>query len=478
MSNSENSSSMGVMVRLSIMMFLQFFIWGAWYVTAPNFLVSIGFGDGDFGWTYSVGPIAGMITPLFVGMIADRFLPAQVVMGVMHLLGATFMFMATGQMDGSADPSTINWFFFGHMLSFYPTLALTNTIAMKNMTNSEKQFPLIRVFGTGGWILAGLTISWMAYDSSINMFNMAAGAAAALGLFSFALPHTPPVKSDKKISVGELLGFDALALLKDKSYLIFMISSVLICIPLAFYYQLTSRIVQMVGLPVGQTMSYGQMSEVFFMLVMPLFFARLGVKWMLAFGMLCWVIRYALFAIGAPQEISWMIIIGIVIHGICYDFFFVTGQIDTDKIAPEKIRGQAQGLLVLLTLGLGMFIGAQVAGKVAIKYTPAIVAENTEKSKEAALKIKEIKERKQDLSGDALLKADSEIADLTKHQGELAMANIKAMDWKMIWGIPAGMAAVVLVFFVLLFKEPKKMEEENSSEMSQASVETEDTETV
>lgn len=468
MSESEGQSSKSVLVRLSIMMFLQFFIWGAWYVTAPNFLGKIGFGDGDFGWTYSVGPIAGMITPLFVGMIADRFLPAQIVMGVMHLLGATFMFLAMGYMDGSSDPSIINWFFFGHMLSFYPTLALTNTIAMKNMTNSEKQFPIVRVFGTAGWIIAGLTLSWMAFDSSINMFKMAAGAAAALGIFSFMLPHTPPVKSDKKVSIGELLGFDAFALLKEKSYLIFMISSILICIPLAFYYQLTSRIVQLVGLPVGQTMSYGQMSEVFFMLVMPFFFVRLGVKWMLFFGMLCWVIRYALFAIGAPQEISWMIVIGIVIHGICYDFFFVTGQIYTDKIAPEKIRGQAQGLLVLLTLGLGMFIGAQVAGKVATKYTPAIVGENIAKSKDAAVKIKTISESKESLKGEALKSAELEIAALSKLQGELAMANIKAMDWKMIWGIPAGMAAIVLVFFTIFFKEPKKTEEDEEPQAEAA----------
>ena len=462
MSESEGKASFSVLARLAIMMFLQFFIWGAWYVTAPNFLSTIGFEGEDFGWTYSVGPIAGMITPLFVGMIADKFLPAQIVMGVMHLLGATFMFLASGQMDGSVDPSTINWFFFGHMLSFYPTLALTNTIAMKNMTNSEKQFPLIRVFGTAGWIVAGLSLSWLAFDSSINMFKMAAGAAAALGIFSFMLPHTPPVKSDKKVSVGELLGFDALALLKDRSYLIFMISSILICIPLAFYYQITSRIVQLVGLPVGQTMSYGQMSEVFFMLIMPLFFARLGVKWMLFFGMLCWVIRYALFAIGAPQEISWMIIIGIVLHGICYDFFFVTGQIYTDKIAPKAIRGQAQGLLVLLTLGLGMFVGAQVAGKIEAKYTPAIVAENASKSKEAAQEITKITESKSDLKGEELATAEAKIAELTKLQGELGMASLKAMNWKMIWGIPAGMAAVVLVFFTLLFKEPKKKEEEDS----------------
>jgi hypothetical protein len=190
----------------------------------------------------------------------------------------------------------------------------------------------------------------------------------ALGLFSLTLPHTPPVK-DGKVSVKQILGLDALVLLKDKSYLIFLISSLLICIPLAFYYQIAARVVEMAELPVGQTMSYGQMSEIFFMLVMPLFFKRLGVKWMLGVGMLAWVLRYALFAFGAPDQVRWMILVGILMHGICYDFFFVTGQIYTDQAAGPKIRAQAQGLLVLFTLGLGMFIGAQVAGKIEAQHT-------------------------------------------------------------------------------------------------------------
>jgi nucleoside transporter len=466
---SEGKSSASVMVRLSIMMFLQFFIWGAWYVTAPNFLGSLGFDGAAFGWTYSVGPIAGMITPFFIGVIADRFLPAQIVMGIMHLLGAGFMYFATTMMDGSHDPSTINWFFFGHMLSFYPTLGLTNTIAMKNMTNSEKQFPLIRVFGTIGWIAAGLSLSWMMIDNKIDMFYMAAAAAGVLGIFSFVLPHTPPVKSDKPVSVKELFGFDAFALLKDKSYMIFMVSSILICIPLSFYYILTSRVVEMVGLPVGQTMSYGQMSEIFFMLVMPFFFVRLGVKWMLFIGMLCWVIRYGLFAIGAPDQISWMILVGIVIHGICYDFFFVTGQIYTDKIAPEHLRGQAQGLLVLCTLGFGMFVGAQIAGKVETKYTPPIVAENAAKTKAISKQITEIKKSADKLSGVALTKSNEQIKALETETGKLKMESLQSMNWKMIWGIPAAMAGVVMLLFLIFFKyEDKKDEEDSGSEQKPA----------
>ncbi|NBQ22946.1 MAG: MFS transporter, partial [Verrucomicrobia bacterium] len=340
-----------VRIQLSAMMFLQFFVWGAWYVTAPNYLAA------DFGWTYSVGPLAGIISPFFVGMIADRFFAAQRVMGVMHFGGGILMLAATYLMQSeNPSPSTINLVLFGYMLTYYPTLALSNTLAMKNMTNPDKEFPLIRVFGTIGWIAAGLLLSALAWDTSISMFYLTSVAALALGVVSFMLPHTPPAESSGKITMGQILGLDALVLLKNRSYLIFMISSFLICIPLAFYYQIASRVVEMTGLPIGQTMSYGQMSEIFFMVIMPFFFARLGVKWMLAVGMLAWVVRYGLFAIGAPNEVRWMILTGVIIHGICYDFFFVTGQIYTDKFAPKPIRAQAQGMLVLFTLGLGMFI--------------------------------------------------------------------------------------------------------------------------
>jgi len=351
------------------MMFLQFFIWGAWYVSAPSYLGTIGFGDADFGWTYSVGPIAGMITPFFVGMVADRFFSAQKVLGILHLFGAGLMLLATQKMNGGGVPAEINWIFFGYMLTYFPTLALTNTLAMKNMSNPEKDFPGIRVLGTIGWIAAGLTLSWLGFEKGINMFYLTAGAAAALGIFSFALPDTPPA-SEGKVTARQIMGLDALVLLKNRSFLLFILASTLICIPLSFYYQIAARVVEMGGLPIGQTMSYGQMSEIFFMIVMPFFFVRLGVKWMLAIGMLAWVARYALFAIGAPDEVRWMIITGIVLHGICYDFFFVTGQIYTDKAAPKPIRAQAQGLLVFFTLGLGMFIGAQVASKIKGQHTP------------------------------------------------------------------------------------------------------------
>jgi len=445
MSNGKSSTT----AKLSVMMFLQFFIWGAWYVTAPNYLGTIGFTADDFSWTYSVGPIAGILSPFFVGMIADRFFPAQRVLGILHLFGGLMMLIAAGVMKPETSPTMINWFFFGHMLCYYPTLALTNTIAMRHVENAEKQFPLIRVFGTIGWIVAGLSLSFLLWDKKVEMFYLAGGAAVLLGLVSFGLPSTPPTATGK-VGIREVFGLEALVMLKDRSYLVFLLSSMLICIPLAFYYQITSRVVEMVGLPIGQTMSYGQMSEIFFMLVMPLFFARLGVKWMLAVGMLAWVGRYLLFAFGAPDQVVWMILVGVIIHGICYDFFFVTGQIYTDKKAPAGIRGQAQGLLVLFTLGIGMLVGAQVAGKVEAAYSPEAVAQYGEqvKAKEAALA--EIGEQIDANETEALL---TQKAGLEKEKGELRIKQLEAMEWKGLWMFPAIFAAGVLGVFLLLFKD-------------------------
>jgi nucleoside transporter len=437
----------------SAMMFLQFFIWGSWYVTGPNFLSTIGFKAGDFGWTYSVGPIAGMISPFFVGMIADRFFAAQRVLGVLHILGAVMMLFATTLMRGvSPSPDLINTVFFGYMLTYFPTLALTNTLAMRNMTNPEKEFPGIRVLGTIGWIVAGLALTQVGWDKTINMFYLTSGASLLLGLFSFMLPHTPPLETGP-VSARQILGLDAWVLLKDRSYLTFIIASTLICIPLAFYYQIASRVVEMSGLPIGQTMSYGQMSEIFFMLVMPFFFVRLGVKWMLAVGMLAWVARYALFAVGASDQITWMIITGIVLHGICYDFFFVTGQIYTDRVAPKQVRAQAQGMLVLFTLGLGMTIGAQVAGRIEAMHTPeaskaqaAIVVAKTEEL--TVLQEKITKASPADKPG---LEAQAKAVEADKTAAR--KAELKAIEWKQLWGKPAAFAAIIFVAFVLIFKD-------------------------
>lgn len=469
-----------VRAQLSVMMFLQFFIWGAWYVTAPNYLGTIGFKAGDFGWTYSVGPIAGMISPFFVGMIADRFFAAQRVFGVMHLLGAVAMLGATILMKAlEPSPALINLVFFGHMLAYFPTIALANTIAMKNMTNSEKEFPLIRVFGTIGWIAANFVVSWCGWSTKIQMFHLTAASAALLGLFSFALPNTPPNR-EASVSFRQVLGLDALVLLRNRSYLVFIISSMLICIPLAFYYQIASRVVEMAdftsfgtfqtlastlgfGDAIAAVMSFGQISEIFFMIVMPFFFARLGVKWMLAVGMLAWVTRYALFAFGAPDQVRWMILAGIILHGICYDFFFVTGQIYTDQIATKQIRAQAQGMLVLFTLGLGMFIGAQVAGHIEAKHT-------TEASKawaaEVAAKVQEIKQLNAQLASVSELEKSalqSEITKLEREKSELRKNELRAIEWKGLWGKPAIFAGAILLLFVVLFRDDRTRQEAATS---------------
>ena len=437
-------------VQLSVMMFVQFFIWGAWYVTAPNYLNTIGFTANDIGWTYTIGPLACIISPFFVGMIADRFFAAQKVVGVLHIVGGLLVFYATTLMKASpVSPYAINLALFAHTLAYFPTIALTNTIAMKNVTSSEKEFPLIRVFGTLGWIAVGLALTWLKWETTISMFYLTAGASLAMGLFSFTLPDTPPTTATGKTTASQILGLDAFVLFKNRSYLIFMAASMLICIPLAFYYQITSRIVEMAALPIGQTMSYGQMSEIFFMLVMPLFFARLGVKWMLAAGMLAWVVRYALFAFGAPAQIRWMIILGIVLHGICYDFFFVTGQIYTDQVAPKEIRAQAQGLLVLFTLGLGMAIGANVAGRIEAQHTPAASLAASEQVVSATTALEKLKTA----TNLAATDRESQVAALETQKSAARLASLRAIEWQPLWGKPALFAAAILLLFVLFFKQ-------------------------
>jgi nucleoside transporter len=459
--------------QLSVMMFAQFFVWGAWYVTAPNYLGTIGFTATDFAWTFAVGPIAGIISPFFVGMIADRFFPAQRVLGVMHILGAAIMLFATTMMKAqNPSPDTINLVIFGYQLTYFPTLALANTLAMKNMANPEKDFPTIRVLGTIGWIVAGVALTLFGWEKGVEMFYLTAGASLLLGICSFTLPHTPPVK-EGKVSVRQILGLDALVLFKDRNYLIFMAASMLICIPLAFYYQIASRVVEMTGLPIGQTMSYGQASEIFFMLVMPFFFARLGVKWMLALGMLAWVTRYALFSFGAPDEVRWMIIGGIVLHGICYDFFFVTGQIYTDQVAPKHIRAQAQGMLVLFTLGLGMAIGAQIAGQIEAQHTPKASVWIAQIFPDKAESVRAIETRLESSPAGEKARIQEELSQTVKairdsanaeQQTALQKASLNAIEWTPLWGKPAIFAAVILAMFVLLFKNKKAVASDKKAE--------------
>jgi nucleoside transporter len=451
----ENPHVSPTTARLSIMMFLEFFIWGSWQVTAAKYLQLIGFTGDDIGWTYAVGPIAGMISPFFVGVIADRFMATEKILGLLHLAGAGLMFAATRLMTGtSPSPFAINLMIFAYALTYFPTIALANTLAMHTMTDASREFPRVRVFGTMGWIAAGITLSVTDWGSTIGMFYLAAAAAALLGLYSFSLPHVPPPARGQEVSLRQILGLDALVLLKNRSFLVFILSSFLICIPLACYYQLAERTVTAAGIDNPPfKMTFGQMSEIFFMLVMPVFFARLGVKWMLLAGMAAWVVRYTLFALGAPDQIQWMIYLGVMLHGVCYDFFFVTGQIYTDMAAPPQIRGQAQGLLVLFTLGLGMCIGALVAGNVEKAYTPEAEVKAAKEVAQATAKQVETLEAAK-LKGQAEGKAaEVDLAAARATLNDQTVAYLRLLDWRMIWGIPAALAAIIMVVFAVAFRE-------------------------
>jgi nucleoside transporter len=429
------------------MMFLQFFVWGAWYVGAPLYLVKIGFSGSDLGWTYAVGPLACIISPFFVGMIADRFFATEKILCALHGLGGGFMILAASLMDPAAPaaPTTINLVFLGHTLCYFPTLALTNSLALHHVTDSKEQFPLIRVFGTIGWIVAGFALAWIGWGDRLEMFQLTGAAGMLMGLYCLTLPHTPPPSKGKRTSWRELAGADAFELFRKGSFAVFILSTFLICIPLAFYFQLAAKAVQLAGIDdVTQAMSYGQISEIVFMLLMPLFFRRLGVKWMLAVGMLAWVLRYALFTLGTPDAVVWMMYGGIILHGICYDFLFVTGQIYTDMSARKEIRAQAQGMLVLFTLGLGMLIGARVAGVWEERNTPQESRALSGEVQRLGVELARL--------GDSGASAE-EIASVRGEQSEKLLRAQSLINWQAIWGLPAALSALVLALFVAIFRE-------------------------
>ena len=392
-----------IRIKLSIMMFLEFFIWGAWFVTLGTYLLHNLKATGvEVGVAFLTQSIGAIVAPFIVGLIADRFFSAQKILGVLHLAGAVLLWRASQAPDfGSFYPNILTY-----MVLYMPTLALVNSVAFRQMKDPQKEFAPIRVLGTLGWIIAGLTIGWLSWEQTNNLqatFLMAAGASALLGLFSFALPATPPMKSGQAgASLGSMLGLDAIGLLKNRSYLIFFLASIAICIPLAFYYGFTNPFLNEVGMKsAAGVQSLGQVSELLFMLAIPLFFSKLGVKKMLAIGMGAWVLRYLFFAYGDGLGNYWMLIVGIVLHGVCYDFFFVTGQIYTDNLAGDQFKSAAQGFITLATYGVGMLIGTLLSGRIFDNYQLTATTHN----------------------------------------------------WRMIWLIPAGIAAVVLLLFLLLFRE-------------------------
>lgn len=363
------------------MMFLEFFIWGGWFVTLGTFLGdNLQANGGEIAMAFSTQSWGAIIAPFIIGLIADRYFNAERILAVLHLVGAVLMY----QMYNVADFAGFYPYVLGYMIIYMPTLALVNSISFNQMKDPAKEFSFVRVFGTIGWIVAGLIISYVfLWDSPEsrgegmlkNTFLMVAIASAVLGVFSFTLPKTPPTADrDEKVSISSILGLDALKLLKDRNFLIFFISSILICIPLAFYYQNANPFLAEIGMenPTGK-MTIGQASEVLFMLLLPFFFKKFGFKKTIIAGMLAWTVRYLLFAYGNAGDLAFMLILGIALHGICYDFFFVSGQIYTDSKAGEKFKSAAQGLITLATYGFGMLIGFWVAGQISDMY---LVSEN------------------------------------------------------------------------------------------------------
>jgi nucleoside transporter len=398
-----------ITLRLSVMMFLQFFIWGGWFVTLGTFLANnLSASGGQIGMAFSTQSWGAIIAPFIIGLIADRYFNAERILGVLHLIGAGLLYC----LYQAADFEAFYPFVLAYMIAYMPTLALVNSVSFAQMKDPSKQFGKIRVWGTIGWIVAGLAISYLfAWDGKEaiaqgmlrNTFLLCAVASLLLGLFSFTLPKTPPKSAGERVGLREVLGLDALALLKDRNFLVFFLSSILICIPLAFYYQNANPFLTESGVANATgKMTLGQVSEVIFMLALPVFLNRFGIKITLLIGMLAWVIRYVLFAYGNADSGIALLLIGIALHGICYDFFFVSGQIYTNSKAGEKVKNAAQGLITLATYGVGMLIGFWVAGKITDSYTTDV-----------------------------------------------------GHSWFDIWLFPAAFALVVFIIFLLAFKDEK-----------------------
>lgn len=356
------AGSPAIRVRLSVMMFVQYFIYGSWLVTLGTFLGSaLKFSGKEIGLMYSLPAMAAIVSPFLVGMIADRFFATQRVLATLHLVGAGLLFFATQQ-------TTVGSFgtaFFLYTLCYMPTLALTNALAFDHMKNPSSEFPRIRVLGTIGFIAVGLTIGTLGKDATALPLQLGALASVLMAGYCLTLPHTPPHNAGKPLSVRDMLGLDALALMKDRSFAVFVLGSFLLCIPLQFYYTFTNPFLNEIGVQgAAAKMTLGQMSEIGFMLLMPWFFARLGIKKLLLIGMATWTLRYLLFAFGNAGSGMWMLYLALLVHGVCYDFFFVTGQIYVDQQADIRIRAAAQGFIALVTLGAGQLIGSWLSGVV------------------------------------------------------------------------------------------------------------------
>ncbi|GGD56858.1 MFS transporter [Emticicia aquatilis] len=393
-------------IKLMVMMFLMFSTWGAWYGQMGKYLFTTLHATGDqIGSAYATFSIASIVAPFFMGMVADRFFSAQKVMGVLNILGAVILYF----LIQNQDPDTFFWYILAYTLTFAPNLALSSSIAMNQMENPEKEFPSIRVMGTIAWIVITNIIGFYGVGDKVTIFQIAMFTSVAWAIFAFTLPNTPP-KATKATSFGQILGTDAFVLFKDRSFLVFFICSILVCIPLSFYYAHANLSLTESNMTnVENKMSLGQVSEVGFMLLIPFALSKFGIKKMLIVGLIAWIIRFVCFGYGDGISSEWMLYLAIILHGVCYDFFFVTGQIYTDNKAGEKIKNSAQGLITLATYGIGMGIGSILSGKILDKYT-------------------------------------TKVGEVSTH------------DWTSVWMVPAAISAVVLLLFIVVFKDNTRAE--------------------
>jgi nucleoside transporter len=468
----DQKTASNVNTRLSIMMFLQFFAWGSWFATLGLALDTHGMSSLK-GGAYESGPLAAIFAPLFLGLVADRLFPSEKVMAVLLLLGGVIMsIVAVLAAGGAENGDTIVWLMIAYMCCYMPTLGLGNTITFTHV--AQEDFPKIRVWGPIGWIAAGLFLGFAGWSASLNIFWLGAASSFALGVYCFFLPSTPPPAKGTPLDIKSLLMVDAFKLMKSPPFFVFAVCSMLICIPLAYYFGQTATYLGATGFTeAGSVMTIGQMSEIFFMLLIPFFFRKLGVKTMLLIGMGCWVLRYALFAMGAPDQLMWMLLLGVALHGICYDFFFVTGFIYTDKKAPAKVRGQAQGLLVFLTQGVGMFFGFRMAFGGNFPFTETKIPNSLNEYGQAPAGHGPLIENLKELKGDQPAPGfpDNLIGMFGKGypegvDGELVSTAMG--DWSNYWVFPAIMAAIIFAVFAIAFWDKVEAGEDKSSPEGEA----------